>query len=169
MKSYDAPPVFMRKPVGSMLIQPSKDGLQLFIRETHANLSRYPRPFTVEVRLPTWDMPPVVVAALLAHIRHGDHVAFMTWINCGSLPGVQILTKLSSAPDIYVRFVTDHTEQTVRVRNTLKRPATELLERVSSRQGKWNLEALEEAQHRIYRLYPTTWLLWRTMKMDRRG
>ena len=169
MKLYDAPPTFFKKPAGSVMLQPSKDGLQVFIRETKANLSKYPRPCAVDVRLPTWDMAPVIAVAFLIHIKHADRVSYMTWINGGSLPGIQALTKLSTTRELFVHFVTDRTARTVRVHNVLKRPVSELLRKLSSRQGRWTMEDLETAQARIYQLYPTTWSLWRSMQMDRRG
>lgn len=169
MRLYDAPPLFMKKPAGSMLLQPTKDGLQVFIRETKSNLARFPRPCSVDVRMPTWDMPPVITAAFLVHIARADRIAYQCWINGGSLPGVQILTKLSTTSDIFIHFVTDRAARTVRTQNVLKRKAADLLRKISSKHGRWSMEDLEAAQQRIYELYPTTWSLWRSMKMDRRG
>ena len=169
MKLYDAPPVFFKKPPGAVLLQPTKDGLQVFVRETKSNLARFPRPCSVDVRMPTWDMPPVIAVAFLVHIARADRISYQTWINGGSLPGVQILTKLSTTRDIYVHFITDRAARTVRTQNVLKRHSAELVHKISSKQGRWSHEDLEEAQQRIYSLYPTTWALWCSMKRDRRG
>ena len=169
MRLLEAPPQLFDKPAGSVLFQPNKEGLQVFIRESKENLVRFPRPCAVDVRLPTWDMPPVIPVAFLMYVKQTDRHAYMTWIDGVSLPGVQVLTKMSMTREIRIHFISDQNERTAHAPNVLRPMAKELLGRISKQQGQWSAESLEAAQKRLYRLYPTTMSLWRSMKMDRRG
>ena len=169
MPALEVPRAMLNKAAGWMLLKPTEDGLHVYIREDKANIGLYPRPCSVDLRLPSWDMPPVIVVALLVNVARRERLTFQTWINAGSLPGTRILTNLSNERRIHVHIVTDRIERSIRTPNVMKRQAKELLRRISSETDRWNEEEVEQAQKQIHTLYPSSWKMWQALCRDQRG
>ena len=58
MPAVEAPKSLLSKAAGWVLVEPGAYELQVFIREDRVNMGSYPHPCSVDIRLPTWDMPP---------------------------------------------------------------------------------------------------------------
>jgi|GEM_PF-3242977 len=169
MKPVETPPAIMKKPSGCMLLQASKTGVQAYVRETQPNLAQYPRPCVIDMRLPSWDMSPITVVVFMLNVAKRQQFTYQYWINAASMPGVRLLSKLSSERQMTVHFVTDHVERTLRTSNVVKHQARELLHKLSSKRSTCTEAELVEAQKRINTLYPTTWRMWQAMQHDGRG
>ena len=169
MQTVQAPREIFNKAAGWMILKPTTDGLQVFIREDRTRIGLYPRPCSVDFRLPSWDMPPVTAAAFMVNAGRQERLTFQAWINTRAISGVQVLTNLSTERRIHVHIVTDTVVRSIKSPNIVKRQAQDLLRRLSSKSDQWSEQELLDAQERISRLYPSSWRMWNTMKREQRG
>jgi len=169
MRVLQAPKSILTKAAGWMVLQPTTHALQVFIKEDRANLRNYPHPCSVDVRLPSWDMSPIVVVALLVNMARRERLTFQTWVNLGTARGIQVLSSLSKDARIYVHVVTDHVDRTIRAPNLVKRHAATLIKQVSARRRNWDEDDFAQACQQLSAFYPTTLRLWRACVRDRRG
>lgn len=169
MHVVEAPSSVVAKPVGSVVLEPTAQALRVFIKEDPASLDSYPRPCSLGLRLPSWEMPPVLAVALLVSVARQDRLTFQTWIDAGTLQGMQVLNCLARDPRIYVHLVTNSVERTIRTVNIVKRHAAGLLRQLSTRRQKWSEEQFANARRQLDTLYPTAPKLWRACQRDGKG
>jgi hypothetical protein len=168
MTACKIPQSILAKPVECMVVRPTAHALQVFIREDPVRLGDYPRPCSVDIRLPSWDCQPVIAVALLVSVARRWRLTCQTWINPARLEGIRVLNNLSNEGRIYVHIVTNHVARMIRAPNVVKRDAKRLLAQLSMRERHWSGEAFDEACRQIDTLYPTPARLWHACLADRR-
>lgn len=169
MQVLEAPPSLFSKAPGSLVLKPTAQALQVFIKEARANLRDYPQSCALNIRLPSWDMPPVIAIALLVSVARRDRFTFQSWINVKTPHGVQTLGNLANEGRVYVHLVTDRVERTIRAPNVVKRHAASLLKRIPVDGARWSDKQFAEACRQLDTLYPTAQKLWRACEKDGRG
>jgi len=135
------------------------DRLLLFLREDEWGLRKYVGACPGELRLCVWDFEPVLAVVLLLRLARTDLTTFEYWIDAGSPAGVRILQGLAEQPRVDAHIVTAAVARSVRVQNTVRRAALDILDTIRQRRA-WTPEDFAAARRRICQLYPTAAALW---------
>ncbi len=151
----------LRKPRGVLVAETIESAVVLFVREDLFELKRYPaQKCAVDLRLATWDMPPVVLAALILRLARNDATTFDLQLDISTPPAVRLLQTLVDQGQIDIHLVTDTVARSFRIANPVRLDAGYLVNRLRTLPG-WPPEAHQEALCRLNKLYPTAAALWR--------
>lgn len=156
------PKSILAKPRGCMQIHSDGEDVSLFIREEKIHIGDYPRCCHTDIKMPTWDSPPILAIALLVRLARRELMTFQTWINAGNPAGVRIVQALGRQRVLDIRLTTDEgIARTFRCGNTVRSTARRVVRQIENRAKAWSNEKFDEVCNHIDRLYPTQSALWR--------
>lgn len=161
IRTQRAPGTILNASPGTILLEPTRAGLQLYLREEKIKLGNYPRPCGVDVRLPSWEINNTVVVALVLRFAHKEKLTFQTWINPRDLRGCQTLGNLAGESQIDIHLVTDEVARSFATVNTVKRHALKIQAKLAALRNDWTAGDFEAAKPQVDTLYPTPSALWR--------
>lgn len=168
--TLDVPSAVYKTCVGGVHVELTRAGASVYVRSSTAEAAGFPRHVKAEVKLPTWDAPPVVAIALLVRLGGRPDLTFQHWINAGNPYGIRMLQQFSRAPHIPVFVVTDQIERSHRATNMLRTKAGYLVDELAPRIHAWSHEVFHETAARLDRLYPTAAHLWaECLRSERQG
>jgi hypothetical protein len=134
--------------------------LVLFLRETEWGLMSYPPACHAELRLGSWELDNVLLAALVLRLARHEAATYDRSLDLQSPLGIRVLQGLSAQPQIDVYVTSDHAIRTFRITNQASIQAGQLLDQIQEREP-WSAEDMERALGRLNQLYPTASDLWR--------
>lgn len=156
------PKTILAKRSGCMELHCEGEDVALFIREQKIHVGDYPRSCHADVKLPTWDSPPILAIALLARLARRELMTFQSWINGGNPTGVRTIQALARQRVLDIHLVTEEgVARTLRCGNTVRGIARRIVGELERRAKAWSDDKFEEVCGQIDRLYPTPSGLWR--------
>lgn len=155
---------------GSVNIHLTEQGAAVYLRATPDSIGTFPQHVKAEVKLPSWESPPIVAVALLVRLGGRPDLTFQHWINAGNPHGIRTLQQFSRTGHLPVFVVTDRIARSHRASNTLRTKATYLVSQLAPRIHAWSHELYHETTARLDRLYTTPARLWgECLKAERQG
>lgn len=154
---------------GQLFVEASPSGLVAYLREDAFRLQHYPRPCVIELKLPSWEEPAAIAAALLLRIARRDDMTHRHWIDGGAARGLILLKQLAAREQIELQLVTDRVERVIRTANAVRSEAQRLVEQIAARPLAWDAAAFDGVRRRVESEHATAQKLWTAGRAAARG
>jgi len=161
------PPAVLEAPPHCLVVVPTEQAVQLYVREDEFTLARYPTRCPVELALADFDNGETMCVVLLARLARRNACTFERFLNVADPGELRILKLLSTQRTIDLFLVSDCVRRSFRVKNTLAGLAAGLIATLRRRRS-WTPEAFLAWRRRIDTLYPTPEALWRSLRRRRK-
>lgn len=156
----DIPASVLAKPRGSLVAVATGPEVVLYLRDDAFGLKRYPsQGCTVDLRLGTWELDRVTLAALILRLARSDATTFDHHLDVSTPPAVRLLQCLVGQNQIDIHIVTETIARSFRIANPVRLEAGYLVNRLRSLPA-WSPDEYRQALVRLTKLYPTAHALW---------
>jgi hypothetical protein len=161
------PPAVLEAPPHCLVVFPTEQAVQLYVREDEFTLARYPARCPVELALADFDNGEAMCVVLLVRLARRNASTFERFLNVADPNELRVLKLLSTQRTVDVFLVSECVRRSFRVKNGLAGPAAGLIAALRRRRS-WEPEAFLAWRRRLDTLYPTPEALWRSIRRRRK-
>ena len=156
----DVPASVLAKPRGSLVAHATGSEVALYLKDDAFGMKRYPaQGCVVDLRLATWEIDEVTLAALILRLARSDAATFDYHLDVATPTAVRLLQCLVGQNQIDIHLVTDAIARSFRIANPVRLEAGYLVNKLRSLPA-WSPEDYVRALVRLTKLYPTAAALW---------